>query len=446
MNQGGARSFSSSQVSTSDSGQTGSNRSSYALVMIDEQLVGIFTERDVVRLTSQGIDLADRAIGDVMTQSLVTLQASDLQDPSAVLHRFRKHRIRHLPVLNEQQQVVGVATQRSIRQTLQSADLLRLRRVREVMSTQVISAPPEATVLELASTMATHRVSCVVITQSTELITGSKLLPIGIVTERDIVQFQALGLDLSIQAQAVMSTPLQCLQPEDDLWAAHQTMDQLHVRRLVVADSHGTLAGILTQTSVLAALDPLEMQHTIAFLREQVDRLQDERLQWLEAHASQLENQVQATEQRYSNLAEAAPVGIFQADISGNCTYVNSLWCQIVGVLPEEAIGIGWFQNIHPEDQYSVGIAWRYATETKQPFRLEYRFQTPSGQVTWVFGQAVAETGSDGEISGYIGTITDITERKQAETALQASEARLKEAQQIAQIGNWELDLRTNTL
>ncbi|NJN22255.1 MAG: PAS domain S-box protein [Leptolyngbya sp. RL_3_1] len=545
--------------------------SSYVLVTEGDALVGIITERDVVRLTAQDISFAGASVAEVMTQQLITLQASDLDTPLRALSLFRQHRIRHLPVLN-QQQLIGVVTPSSLRQTLQSSDLFRLLRIEEVMTTQVVSAPPVATALDLAHLMAHHRVSCVVIQQS-----GPPPLfhpvPVGIVTERDIVQFQALGLDLStVTADAVMSTPLVCLQPQDTLWTAHQTMEQMQVRRLVVTDQAGVLVGIITQTSILASLDPLEMQNTIAILQRQVAQLQDERLQWLQNRTTQLEGQVTATEQRfqaifdqafqfisvlepdgtlieanqtaldfggirrqdiinrpfwearwwtlspetqtqlqaaiaqaaqgefvryevdvlgvdrvatidfslrpmvdkagqvklmisegrdisarkqaeadlqqsqqrYANLSQAAPVGIFQTDAEGNCIYVNSLWCQMAGMTPEQAQGTGWVQGMHPEDRQTVAAEWYRAAQAQQPFRLEYRFQTPQGQVTWVFGQAIAELDADGEVTGYIGTITDITDRIQAENALQASEAQLQKAQRIAQIGSWEVDLDTD--
>ncbi|MEO0456212.1 MAG: CBS domain-containing protein, partial [Cyanobacteria bacterium P01_A01_bin.114] len=232
-----------------------SQRSSYALVVADSQLMGIVTERDVVKLATQAIDFVSTPVAAVMTQRLVTLQEVDLQHPFAALSVFRKYRIRHLPILNAQQQVVGVVTPNSVRRALQPSDLFKLLRVEEVMSVSVVEAPPEASVLDLATLMAIHRVSCVVITQPRDATSLASASPLGIVTERDIVQFQALGLSLSaLQAQAVMSTPLVCLSPEDTMWKAHQTMARMRVRRLVVTNAQNTLVGIITQTSILASL------------------------------------------------------------------------------------------------------------------------------------------------------------------------------------------------
>ncbi|MEO0988208.1 MAG: CBS domain-containing protein, partial [Cyanobacteria bacterium J06639_14] len=187
-----------SESSTSISPTAIAKRSSFALVIDDDQLVGIITERDVVRLTAQGVSFAQILVTDVMTRNVTTLHESEIQDAFHVLNLFRRQRIRHVPVVDDQSQVVGVLTQTDLHNSLQATDLLKLRQVGEVMSSQVISAPPEATVLQLAEQMKTHRVSCVVIVESESIPQASSSIvrPLGIVTERDIVQFQALELTL----------------------------------------------------------------------------------------------------------------------------------------------------------------------------------------------------------------------------------------------------------
>jgi PAS domain S-box-containing protein len=119
---------------------------------------------------------------------------------------------------------------------------------------------------------------------------------------------------------------------------------------------------------------------------------------------------------RYQILTEISPVGIFYTDASGNCLYVNERWCQIAGITCEEALGTGWVQGIHPDDSQRVFAEWYRATQEKLPFQSEYRFLGfDNNRVRWVFGQAVAQIDENGEIKGYVGTITDITERKQVE-------------------------------
>lgn len=119
---------------------------------------------------------------------------------------------------------------------------------------------------------------------------------------------------------------------------------------------------------------------------------------------------------RYQTLTEVSPVGIFYTDDSGDCLYVNERWCQITGISCEKAFGQGWVESIHPDDRDRIFAEWYRAAQEKLPFKSEYRFQHLSNdQVRWVFGQAVGKIGENGEVKGYVGTITDITERKQVE-------------------------------
>jgi len=119
------------------------------------------------------------------------------------------------------------------------------------------------------------------------------------------------------------------------------------------------------------------------------------------------------SEQRYATLAAAAPVGIFRTNAAGLCTYVNERWFQLSGLTPETAIGLRWqSEQIHPEDRDWVTAEWYQSAQENRPFQLEYRFQRPDGTVTWVYGQSVAELDADGQVVGYVGTVTDISDRK----------------------------------
>jgi CBS domain-containing protein len=246
--------------------------SSCLLVMTGDLLLGILTERDVVRLAALGTDLTDLAIADVMVHPVITLPESALQDVFAALFLFRRYRIRHLPVVDAAGQLLGLISHDSIRQILRPANLLRLRRVSDVMTDQVIHMPLHTPVIKLAQLMAANRVSCIVITQLNEM---QNYMPVGIVTERDIVQFQAFQIDLATtQAITVMSTPLYLLKPDDSLWDAHQAMQQRRVGRLVVSWNWGQGLGLVTQTNLLRVFDPMEMYGVIEHLQQTIQALQ----------------------------------------------------------------------------------------------------------------------------------------------------------------------------
>lgn len=129
--------------------------------------------------------------------------------------------------------------------------------------------------------------------------------------------------------------------------------------------------------------------------------------------------------QLFEMLALVSPVGIFRTRIDGYTTYVNPTWSTISGLSYNEAIGLNWLKAVHPDDRNKVKQGWENAVQTHEKSGAEYRFLHPNGSIVWVIGSAVPEFRGE-EIVGYIGTLTDITSRKEAEEALAKSEAQFR--------------------
>lgn len=129
----------------------------------------------------------------------------------------------------------------------------------------------------------------------------------------------------------------------------------------------------------------------------------------------EVERELRESEERYQTLANISPVGIFRTDLDGYTTYVNPAWCQISGLSEKDALGVGWLKAVHPDDQEQLKINWRASFHQQAPSFEDYRFVHPDGSTTWVIGQAVPELNSENKVVGFIGTITDITERKKNE-------------------------------
>ena len=125
------------------------------------------------------------------------------------------------------------------------------------------------------------------------------------------------------------------------------------------------------------------------------------------------------SETAYATLADSAPVGIFRHDRSGNWNYANDLACELAGLLPHAILGRGWTRMLHPEDCDRVLAELELALQSEAIFRSEHRFLRGDGSCVWVFGQSVPQLDDRGQIAGYVGTVMDITQRKEAELALQ---------------------------
>jgi len=130
------------------------------------------------------------------------------------------------------------------------------------------------------------------------------------------------------------------------------------------------------------------------------------------------EEALRESERRFQTLAISSPVGIFQTDAQGQTTYVNPQWCEIARLSATEALGVGWLRAVHPDDREKIAQGWQAATHEQGTSKTDYRFVRPDGTIVWVMGQAVPEKDDAGRIVGYVGTITDITERKRAEAEL----------------------------
>jgi PAS domain S-box-containing protein len=611
---------------------------SYILVMRGDQLVGIVTERDLVRLSAQRPVIADLTLGDVMTRNLITLRESEFTDLFVAITRMQQHHIRHLPVFDEDDRLVGVICQDSIQRMIQPIDLLRLREVSEVMVSEVVCANPADTVLTIAQMMTERTISSVVLIEECTEDDVTIRRPIGIITECDLVQMQSLEIDFERTiASQIASQPVFTVLPTCSLWSVQQTISERRIRRVVVADERGNLCGIVTQTTLLKAFNPFELYQIATILENRVLSLEAEKTQILAQRNTELEELVQertqalqfyaereqwvaqitqriraslrlqdildvcvaevraflgcdrvlvyqfqadwsgmmiaesvaepwrsalgdrvqdtcwmtkahelyrsnqpilmndvatsnyaschqallaqyqvkanllvpiniegklwgilichqcqqprvwqdadikllrqiavqfelAIEQatmhqslkdelwerqraeaqltrelyerqraearlrvsrrQYASLAKAAPVGIFQTDAVGMYTYINAHCEEITGLTFDRAQGHGWIQAVHPEDWASVMSAWEATVRQGEDFQYEYRFLHQDGAIIWAFVQAVAERDRRGQIVGYIGTIMNITDRRETAVMLRQTLSQLEQLNQ----------------
>jgi PAS domain S-box-containing protein len=100
--------------------------------------------------------------------------------------------------------------------------------------------------------------------------------------------------------------------------------------------------------------------------------------------------------------------------------------------------------TVHPDDREMVSRIIKDAVSNHNAASVEYRVCHPDGSVHWLTSRGMPLLDADGRITRYIGTIIDITERKQIELELIESKARLGQALEAARAGVWEWDLTTN--
>ncbi len=131
-----------------------------------------------------------------------------------------------------------------------------------------------------------------------------------------------------------------------------------------------------------------------------------------------LRDELEVAEARATRLFNLTPVGVFLTDEKGSTTYVNRMWCELTGFSADAALGFGWLDAIHPEDRDRLRANWEAASRRHDASGEEYRMLRPDGSVIRVIGQANPETNPEGRVVGYVGTIVDISQRKQVEAEL----------------------------
>lgn len=230
---------------------------------------------------------------------------------------------------------------------------------------------------------------------------------VGILTARDVVRLSMQFHELEqLSIQEVMSHPVVTIQKAaiHNIAVTLNLFRQYHIGHLPVLDGD-RLIGLLSKESLTEAL-----AETVLNLND-IDQLEP----------------VIKDDNCYSQIATAIPVAIFRFDQLFNCIYVNDFWSEMTGRSKESALGNGWMDALHPDDREHLLTLWSQnfteATLGNQTIRHgEGRHLRPDGRINWFHVQIVQEFDSENNLIGYIGSLIDISDRKQTELALQESQ------------------------
>ena len=122
--------------------------------------------------------------------------------------------------------------------------------------------------------------------------------------------------------------------------------------------------------------------------------------------------------ERFDRITRWAPVGIFETDEAGRCRYVNARWCELTGLSEAQAMGAGWMTAIDAGDLTAVRAEWQSAAIEQRDFVAEFRVRLAEGTARWVGATARAVVDGTGHTVAYVGTLTDLSDRKRQEEDL----------------------------
>jgi len=151
-------------------------------------------------------------------------------------------------------------------------------------------------------------------------------------------------------------------------------------------------------------------------------------LLWQRERRRKTEAELRESEGRFRLVANTAPVKIWMSGPDKLCTYFNQPWLEFTGRSLDEELGNGWTEGVHAEDLKTYLQAYNSAFERREPFQAEFRLRRHDGEYRWIFDYGVPRFNADSSFAGYIGSASDVTERKRAEEALSSVSRRLIEA------------------
>ncbi|MBF2035666.1 MAG: PAS domain S-box protein [Leptolyngbyaceae cyanobacterium T60_A2020_046] len=166
----------------------------------------------------------------------------------------------------------------------------------------------------------------------------------------------------------------------------------------------------------------VQLANQLGIATQQAELYQQTRLELIERRVMQ--SALEASEERFRSLSEAAPIGICQFNADGTCLYVNRHWQDMSGLSLGNSLADGWMRAIHPLDRADFTTGWnQFIYQPDEAYhRQEFRLLAPDGTVSWVSATAAPMYDGSGAITGYVCAATNITAQKQYAQQLQLLE------------------------
>lgn len=180
-------------------------------------------------------------------------------------------------------------------------------------------------------------------------------------------------------------------EPHDVLIQVAQALDRRDSKnneRTIRAELESTVADTTT-----------ELRHTVAILQETAERLR-------------------TSEEMFRTLADQSPLAILYSDREGNCLFSNGRASELSGRTPAQLAGTGWFDIVHPDDVERVAEQVILARESVCEVSFEHRLGTDGDREVWLHTR-IAPMEVDGEATGFVAIVEDVTERRRHEADLE---------------------------
>ena len=290
---------------------------------------------------------------------------------------------------------------------------------------------------------ATERASCAIVVRDG--------CPLGIITAP--VALGLVGAADAAGAAAHIAAPVLSARRTDlaSPWDAARLLRERAAGHLIVLDDDGCVAGLITPATLLPALDgpPAEAasataEQSLVELNQELERRIAERTAALERSEARLRK----SEAHLRAAQRIALLGSWEFDVASG----EIVWSDEVYRIFERDPGLGppGFEELleyyHPDDRERHRTVVAEAIERIQPYNLDMRVLVAEGGARHIQARGEPVVDQSGVIVRLVGTILDITERKQVEDERRNLADRLSLAVRSAAIGIWDWDVRSDLL
>ncbi len=150
--------------------------------------------------------------------------------------------------------------------------------------------------------------------------------------------------------------------------------------------------------------------------------------------------------EEYRQLVEKAPIMIWRSSVTMECNYFNETWLAFTGRTMEQETCNGWVEGVHPDDLDQCLKIYTEHFAAREIFEMIYRLRRHDGAYRWIFDRGVPYSDSEGRFQGYIGSCVDVTERIEAQEALEkARSAEIKQLRGFLPICSYCKKIRNDT-
>ena len=379
---------------------TNNQQTDCLLIAEDFHIHGILTPSDIVRLILSRKNLTETKIAEVMTRQVVTLKQSQNHDIFTALQLMRQHGISYLPILDEQEEIIGIVSQDSL---LQGLDLQRLQH-----------HPTQPHICHESQAQASFQAYF-----ENNILSRVGDAVVGIDNEHRIVYLNQAAENLyNIDRKEFIGRSLEeaydfrWLNPEDEQ-AAYDALSATNgwQGENIQIKNNGEEIFVESSVSVLKDDTSGENIGLLAVIRDISKR-------------KRAEIALQEKKQQLETIAASNPVGIYRfiyhADGSVSMLYASEGYRLLLGLNPIDmsAYPEDVLSTIHPDDRERFAQALIIASqEQHQSNYVEYRVTDVLGQVKWFGNNFHCSNHKNGDLI-VDGVNIDITARKRAEIPL----------------------------